>query len=223
MHVPRELYPIERALAERLPHLRPPQRRGLALWVLGAVLAQSACQSAVLAALLVHGRYHALRQRLREWLLDGAEKAAPCAAQVEAEACFAPLLRWVLGWWRGRELALAVDATAHREDLVALVVSVLYRGSAIPVAWAILPGNTPGPWLGPILRLLRLLRPAVPPGWTVLVLADRGLWSPRLWRRVRRLGWHPLLRIQRRTTVTPDGGGRRPAGRWSGPARPGSA
>ena len=43
MHVPRELYPIERALAEHLSHLRGPQRRGLALWVLGAVLAQSAC------------------------------------------------------------------------------------------------------------------------------------------------------------------------------------
>jgi len=43
MHVPRDLHPIERTLAERLPHLRPPQRRGLALWVLGAVLAQSAC------------------------------------------------------------------------------------------------------------------------------------------------------------------------------------
>src|SRR5919199_1412829 len=144
MHVPRELYPMERTLAERLPHLRGPQRRGLALWVLGTVLAQSACQSAVLAALLPWAPYHALRQRLREWLLDGVGKAAPCATQVEAEACFAPLL-----------------------------------------------------------RLLRLLRPAVPPGWTVLVLADRGLWSPRLWRRVRCLGWHPLLRIQRRTTVTP--------------------
>jgi len=220
MHILRELYPIERTLAERLPHLRPPQRRGLALWVLGAVLAQSACQSAVLAALLVHGRYHALRQRLREWLLDGAEKACPCAVQVEAEACFAPLLRWVLGWWQGRELALAVDATAHREDVVALVVSVLYRGSAIPVAWAVLPGNVPGAWLGSILRLLRLLRPAVPPGWTVLVLADRGLWSPRLWKRIRRLGWHPLLRIQRRTTITPDGGERRAAGAL---VRPGEA
>jgi hypothetical protein len=220
MHVPRDLCPIERALAERLPHLRPPQRRGLALWVLGAVLAQSACQSAVLVALLAHGRYHALRQRLREWLLNGAEKAAPCAAQVEAEACFAPLLRWVLAWWQGRHLALAVDATAHREDVVALVVSVLYRGSAIPVAWAVLPGNAPGAWMGPILRLRRLLRPAVPPGWTVLVLADRGLWSPRLWKRVRDLGWHPLLRIQRRTTVAPDGGERRPAGTL---VRPGEA
>jgi hypothetical protein len=211
---------MERALAERLPHLRGPQRRGLALWVLGAVLAQSACQAAVLAALLPWAPYHALRQRLREWLLDGADKAVPCAAQVDVERCFAPLLRWVLGWWQGRELALAVDATAHREDVVALVVSVLYRGSAIPVAWAVPPGNAPGAWMGPILRLLRRLRPAVPPGWTVLVLADRGLWSPRLWRRIRRLGWHPPLRIQRRTTIIPDGRERCPAGAL---VRPGEA
>ena len=133
------------------------------------------------------------------------------------------MLRWVLAWWQGRELALAVDATAHRGDVVALVVSVLYRGSAIPVAWAVLPGNAPGAWMGPILRLLRRLRPAVPPGWTVLVLADRGLWSPRLWRRIRRLGWHPLLRIQRRTTIAPDGRSAARPGPWSGPARPGSA
>src|SRR3954452_12725495 len=220
MHVPPQLHPMEEALAERLPGLRPPRRRGLALWVLGAILARSACQSAVLAALLPWAPYHALRQRLREWLRDGADKATPCAAQVEIETCFAPLLRWVLAWWRGRELALAIDATAHGERLVALVVSVLYRGTAIPVAWAILPGNTPGPWLGPILRLLRLLRPALPACWTVLVLADRGLSSPRLWKRVRDLGWHPLLRIQRRTTVAPDGGERRPAGAL---VRPGEA
>src|SRR4051794_20913320 len=100
----------------------------------GRGVAQSACQAAVLAALLPWAPYHALRRRLREWLLDGADKACPCAAQVEVERCFAPLLRWVLAWWQGRELALAVDATAHREDVVALVVSVLYRGSAIPVA-----------------------------------------------------------------------------------------
>src|SRR3954463_10895668 len=150
----------------------------------------------------------------------GTYKAVPCAVQVDVERCFAPLLRRVLGWWQGRELALAVDATAHRENVVALVVSVLHRGSAIPVAWAVLPGNAPGAWLGPIRRLLRRLRPAVPPGWTVLVLADRGLWSPRLWKRVRDLGWHPLLRIQRRTTITPDGRERCPAGAL---VRPGEA
>ena len=124
MHVPPELYPMEAALAEHFPHLRPAQVRGLALGVCGAILVHSACQSAVVAALLAHGGYHALRQRLREWLYDGADRAAPCATGLAVEGCFAPLLRWVLVWWRGDRLALAVDATLHGDRLAALVVSV---------------------------------------------------------------------------------------------------
>lgn len=113
----------------------------------------------------------------------------------------------------GDELALAIDATAHGDEVVALVVSVLYRGSAIPVAWHILPANQEGAWMSPMLRLPRLLRPAVPPTMTVLVLADCGLWSPRLWKRIQHLGWHPLLRVKRNTTFQPDGQGRQRADR----------
>jgi hypothetical protein len=202
---PRGCSQVERVVADHFPHLRPAQRRGLALWVDGAVLAQSACQSAVVAALLALGTWHGLRQYLREWTDDGEDKAAPCGTQLDVAACFAPLLRWVLAWWRGDQLALAVDATAHGDRVVALVVSVLYRGAALPVAWHILPANQPGAWRPHCLRLLRLLRPAVPASMTVLVLADRGLWSPRLWKRVRDLGWHPLLRLQATTTFAPAG------------------
>ena len=66
MRLPRECYQLEEALAQHLPVLRPAQRRGLALWVYGAVLAQSACQNAVVSALLVVGRFHTVRQYLRE-------------------------------------------------------------------------------------------------------------------------------------------------------------
>ncbi len=38
-------------------------------------------------------------------------------------------------------MALAIDATAHGDRVVALVVSVLERGSARPGAWAIWPAN----------------------------------------------------------------------------------
>jgi hypothetical protein len=65
-------------------------------------------------------------------LYDGSDKAAPCQTQLDASQCFAPLLRWLLAWWQGQELALAIDATAHGERMVVLVVSVLYRSSAIP-------------------------------------------------------------------------------------------
>jgi Transposase DDE domain len=199
-------YQIEETIGSHLTCLSEPQQRGLALWVRGTILAGSACQNAVITALAGSLReWHAIRQYLREWLYDGADKATPCTAQVEVQACFVPLLRWVLALWQGTDLALAVDATAHGPTVTALVVSVLYRGTAIPVAWVIVQGNTTGAWMPAILRLLRQLHPAVPPQMRVVVLADRGLWSPRLWKRITDLGWHPLLRLTGSITFAPTG------------------
>ncbi len=59
--------------------------------------------------------------------------------------------------------------------------------------------------------LLEALGPAVPPTFTVLVLTDRGLWSPTLWRTIRDLGWHPLMRVRGETTFAPAGETRRAA------------
>ena len=213
MRCPAELYQLQETLAVALRELRPAQRRGLSLWVIGTILAQSACQNAVISALHWLGSWHTVRQYLREWLYDGDERAAPCHTDLTVDACFAPLLRWILSWWQSDQLALALDATTHGAPWVALVVSVLYRGTAIPVAWAILPGNTKGRWLPDELRLLKLLRPAVPPRLTVLVLTDRGLWSPRLWQRIKHLGWHPVMRIRPDATFTPRGQSRVPARR----------
>jgi hypothetical protein len=64
---------------------------------------------------------------------------------------------------------------------------VVSRGWAIPVAWAILPAGAKHAWRREWLRLVRRLRPALPQGWTVIVLADRGLYAPWLFRRITRL------------------------------------
>ena len=131
MLLPSAFYPHADCLARHLPHLRPTQVQGQALWVGATILARSGCQNAVLGALLTLGLGgHTTRQYLREWLRDGADRAAPCQVQLEVESCFAPLLRWVLAWWEGSELTLAVAPTAKGG---ALVVSVVYRGLAMPV------------------------------------------------------------------------------------------
>ncbi len=94
------------------------------------------------------------------------------------EGCFAPLLQWVRSWWvptGGRELAqeplvLAVDprpeGPRNQDDLVALVISVVYRQHAHPggprVAWHIVRAQAQGSWIDQFCRLLRLLAPAVP-------------------------------------------------------------
>jgi hypothetical protein len=55
--------------------------------------------------------------------------------------------------------------------------------------------------------MLRVLRPAIPDDWTVIVLTERGLSARWLCRRIVRLGWHPFMRINRGTTVSPAGTG----------------
>jgi len=212
VRVPAPCYQLEPLLAEFLPHLRLAQRAVLAVWVQGAVLAGSACQSAVLNALEPFGHpRHATRQRLREWTYDGVDRAAPCGTGLDVAACFAPLLRWVLSWWRGETLPLAIDATALGHRWVIIAVCVLYRGCAIPVAWHVAPGPGRGPWMAPVQALLIQLAPVVPPTMTVVVLTDRGLWSPRLWRTITAIGWHPLMRIRPDATFAPLGAPRRPA------------
>jgi hypothetical protein len=211
MRFPKELRHMEHELVKYFPRWRPAHQRGLAVWVYGTILAKSACQTAVVVALRTLSGGSALRQRLREWLYDGADKAAVCQTQVVVALCFVPLVQWILTWWQGSTIGLVVDATSLRDQVVALVISVVYRGCAIPVAWHILPANRKGAWMPQVVRLLRQLRPAIPPTMTVLVLADRGLWSPWLWRRIRRLGWHPLLRLQATTTFAPAGQARQRA------------
>jgi hypothetical protein len=80
-------------------------------------------------------------------------------------------------------------------------VSVLYRSRALPVAWQILPGHQPGAFIAPLLDLLSTLAEAIPTGQRVIVLTDRGLWSPRLYRHLHQQHWHPLMRVQRDVRV----------------------
>jgi Transposase DDE domain len=188
------------------PVLTPGHCRSLAAWVAGTVVARSACETLVTTALVetfALGGEHAVRARLREFVRNADEHAAPGHAQVDPERCFAPLLSWILQHWQGHEVALALDATAHTDRLAAVVVSVLLYGRAIPVAWHILPGQQPGAFMDPALRLLDTLAPALrTAGITrVTLAADRGLWSPRLADHLHALGWIGLLRVQANVSV----------------------
>jgi hypothetical protein len=193
-----------------MPHLSPlskPQATVLALWSFGMVLARSCALTAV-SHLLAKGlkrKEQTVRQQLREWYYDVPRKRGTKRQALPVETCFPVLLGWVVSWWHGTQLALALDATALGTRFVVLAVSVVYRGCAIPVAWVVLPANTKHAWRREWLRLLRRLGPALPRCWTVIVLADRGLYAPWLFRRIARLGWHPFLRINMGGSFRPTG------------------
>jgi hypothetical protein len=190
-----------------LPHLSKPQATVLALWSLGMILARSCALTAVAVFLAgwLQRKEQTVRQQLREFCYEASAKQGTQRQALHVETCFVPLLRWVLSRWQGRQLALALDATTLGTRFTVLAISVVYRGCAMPVAWTILPANQPHAWRRDWLRMLRVLRPAIPQRWTVIVLADRGLYAGWLFRRIVRLGWHPFLRINTGGTFRPTG------------------
>jgi len=205
------LYQWTAIVGSALPELSTAQVRVLAQWSLGLVLARSCALTAVTVfwATALGQSEDAVRQRLREWCYAAGDKAGATRGvkrrDVPVADCFVPLLRWVLSWWEGDQLALALDATTLGSRFVVLAVSVVYRGCAIPVGWVILPAGESHAWKHEWLRLLRSLRPAIPATMTIIVLADRGLYARWLFVRIHRLGWHPFLRVNAGGTFRPDG------------------
>jgi hypothetical protein len=199
------VYQWTEEVTRHMPHLSKPQAAVLALWSVGMVLARSCALTAV-SLFLAKGlerKPNTVRQQLREWCYEAQAKRGKPRQELAVETCFAPLLAWVLSWWEGTQLALAVDATTLGQRFVVLVVSVVYRGCAIPVAWTGLPATEKHAWRGEWLRMLRQVRAVVPRRYFVIVLADRGLSARWLFQRLVRLGWHPLLRINTGGTFRP--------------------
>lgn len=198
-------------VSSNLPQLSKPQATLLAWWSYAIVMVRGCGRTTVATflALLLGRKAESLNRRLREFSYEPQAKSGAkrgiCRRALEVDSCFAPLLAWVLRLWQGRTLALAIDASTLSNRFALLAVSVVYRGCAIPVAWAIVPVQLKGAWRRHWLRLLRLLRPAVPADYKVLVLADRGLYARWLFRRIARLGWHPFLRVRRGCTFQPRG------------------
>jgi len=169
----------------------------LALYSFGAILAQRCGLNSVavtLAPLLGLG-FSTIRSRLQEFYQPASAKSGDHRRQLDVSTCFAPLLAWILTGWPSIRLALALDATSLGDRFTVLSISVVYRGSAIPVAWKILHANVRHPWKPEWISLLRSFRALVPAEWTVIVMTDRGLYARWLFQEIKALGWHPLMRI----------------------------
>lgn len=202
-----ELYQWSALVSKHFPQLSTPLATGLALWSLGMILARSCSLSAVadVVAPVLGQSFHTVRERLRDTYREADAKAGLHRAELEVTACWAPWLAWVLEGWSGRQLALALDATSLGQRCVVLALSVLYRGCAVPVAWKVLKAQSQHAWKPEWLALLTHFKKTVPVNWTVIVLADRGLYAKWLFEGISALGWHPLLRINSGGSFRPQG------------------
>ena len=202
-----ELYQWIDTVVMRFPSLSKPQALGLALWSFGMIMARSCSLAAVtdLLAPLLGQSFNSMRERLRDTYREADAKAGKQRAELDAALCRAPWLAWILDGWEGQQLAIAADATSLGDRFVVLVLSIVYHGCAVPVAWKVLKAQEKHAWKPEWLALLQQFRGLLPAGWTVIALADRGLYAKWLFEAVAEPKWHPFLRVNTQGAFRPEG------------------
>jgi hypothetical protein len=113
MSCQRAVYQWTEEVTRHLPHLSKAQAAVLALWSVGMVVARSGALTAV-SLFLAKGlerKPNTVRQQLREGCYEAQAQRGQPRQEVAVETGFAPVLAWVLSWWEGTQLAVAVDAT----------------------------------------------------------------------------------------------------------------
>lgn len=199
MPLPQELEYWSEEVSIALPSLSKSQGQVLAWYSYGMAMTKNCGQTivCVFLALLLQVKSVNLRQRLKEFSYEAARKRGKKRCEVSVEEQFEYLTAWVLKQWQDKKkVILGVDVTYLKERHTILTVSILYEQTALPVAWKVLAGNTPGEWHPLWLELFARIAPALPQDLQVLVLFDRGLYSKRLFAAVRSAGWHPFMRLR---------------------------
>jgi hypothetical protein len=212
------LWQWQQLVSTHLPVLSRPQVVTLAVWSFGMVVTQGVGLTTVTAflALALGQTEPSVRERLRYWYRERARKRKrkqkqkqQCYRQRETtvQTCFAPLLRWVIAWWHPdhKHLPVVLDASTLGQRFTILAICVVIRGCAIPVAWKVVEATKKGAWKPHWETLLQVLNGTVPADWTVIVLADRGLYAKWLYDAIQANGWHPFLRINRQGQYCPAG------------------
>lgn len=198
MFYPPELLTWTESVSRHLPHLSQSQAKILAWYSFAVSVVQGCGISQVVCYLSeVFGqREETMRQRLRESLYDAGDKRGSHRREIDPILCFVPLFKWVLSHWISEDqiVFLGLDATTLRQTFTVLSISVLVGKCAIPVAWTVLPANQAGGWQAHWKGLLQTLCP-LPTPFSVLALADRGLYAKWFFDEIVMCGWHPLLRI----------------------------
>lgn len=130
--------------------------------------------------------------------------------EVNTTLCFHPFARHHLLLGKAKALVLSLDPTTQDERVVLLTVAVRYRGCALPLAWAVWPGNQPlreANFWQRVELVLAEVKTLLPAGVEVTITGDRAFGTPAFCDLVTAQGWHYVVRIQRQTRYQDHAGG----------------
>lgn len=184
-------------LVQQFSSLGAWQKRALALWCCGVILAE-ACQVSAVADALVSiqsASVMALSKRLARFLSN---------PRISDELLSCTWVRWLAQTYNSRHWVILVDETKLSDHLSVMMVGLAYQGRAIPLLWRCYrPTAYPAEGQVALIReLLARLRLLLPAERVCTVQADRGIGtSPDLIRELQTLGMDFLLRVQGQTRL----------------------
>lgn len=175
----------------------------LGLLVLGIICSESCVIAKMAARLCAMGVTDAsapsVRRRLRRTLHD---------EKLEATLFYEPAVRQAIDWQAllkgSKRVFLIVDESSKEEQIQLLRVSLAYRGSSVPLAWAIWykrEAQGDGAYWANVDAVLNRVQKMIPAGLTVIVIADRAYDNPPFVDRIAARGWHWLVRVKMGGTV----------------------
>ena len=195
----RVLYRWARTIRSHFPRLHHYQVLGLALFSLGVVLARQCQLSRVAEELAFMGKAETVERRLRRWLSN---------ARLDLAICCQAWMRWVFSQYTSQRPILLVDETKLGKRIGVLMVSLAYRGRAIPLVWCCYVANSEADYpaegqVGVIKRLLQQVQSVLPPDCRPVVQADQGIGnSSKLMKAVQALSMSYLMRVKKSSVFT---------------------
>jgi DDE family transposase len=165
------------------------------VWMMVGLI-HSGCVSLTAWVPFVRGRARyaqSTQRRFARWLQN---------LRVEVHPLYAPLIQTALAEWGKHRVYLALDTSMLWNRYCVLRISLVYRGRAVPLVWEVVEHGSSSVAYEAYAALLDAVPPLLPPGVTVVFLADRGFADTHLLAHLRRLRWHFRIRIKASFGVT---------------------
>lgn len=165
------------------------QSKTLALFVLGAIRAESIVLQRVAEALLAESdaKASSIERRLERFLSND---------RIKTEETWTTFLEGVLPFFRGKSIRLVIDLTSYEEHAQVIYIGLLQQSRVLPLVWKVMPGQTKwdqGLW-DCVDQLLTRLAPHLS-GSDCTILGDSAFGCFAMVTLCEKYGWHYLFRI----------------------------
>ncbi len=135
---------------------------------------------------------HSQIQKLKRWLIN---------EHVDAETYFLPFLRLVLASLAHQTLVLVIDGSVVGRGCVTLMLSVRYRGRALPLMWVVKTGKKGHFPESLHIELINSVKSLIPEGSDVVCLGDGEFDGVEFLATMEQLGWKYVCRTAKNAVV----------------------